>query len=192
VGDPDRGILISWIGLPDNHYASAEEDWEGSMTLPRELRIRDGHLYQYPDPEVTGLREEEMAPERMLPAAGEMELLCDGDDLDLNLFTDADGNGGLTIRYDAASKTVTIDKSGLKLRFNEAIGEKLDMPLRTPLKKLSIFIDHCSVEIFANDGEETFTAHVYPTQEETGYTLAGNAKVKLWTYKASVKDDFVV
>ena len=27
------------------------------------------------------------------------------------------------------------------------------MPLRTPLKKLQIFIDRSSVEIFANDGE---------------------------------------
>ena len=162
------------------------------MTLPRELRIRDGHLYQYPVPEVTQLREAEMTPEGKLPAAGEMELLCDGSDLDLNLFTDADGNGGLKLHYDAASRTVTVDKSSLKLRFNEAVDEKLDMPLRTTLKKLDIFIDHCSAEIFANDGEETFTAHVYPTKEETGYTLAGNAEVKLWTYKASVKDDFVV
>ena len=192
VGDPDKGILISWIGLPDNHYASAEEDWEGSMTLARELRIRDGHLYQYPVPEVMELRETEMAPEGKLPRAGEMELECDGGDLDLNLFTGPDGKGGLTVHYDAASRTVTIDKSGLTMRFNEAVGEKLDMPLCTPLKKLSIFIDHCSVEFFANDGEETFTAHVYPTKEETGYTLSGNAEVKIWTYKASVKDDFVV
>ncbi len=192
VGDPDKGILLAWIGLPDNHYASAEEDWEGSMSLPRELRIKDGHLYQYPVKEVMALRDEEIKPEGKLPKAAEMELTCDGGDLDLNLFTLADGNGGLTIHYDASSQTMTIDKSHLTLRFNEAVGEKLDMPLRTPLKKLNVFIDHSSVEIFANDGEETFTAHVYPTKEETGYTLVGNAVAKLWPYKASVKDDFVI
>lgn len=40
VDDPDKAILISWIGLPDNHYPTQEQDWEGSMTLPRELRDR--------------------------------------------------------------------------------------------------------------------------------------------------------
>ncbi|MBR4212290.1 MAG: glycoside hydrolase family 32 protein, partial [Oscillibacter sp.] len=44
VGDPDKAILIAWIGLPDNHYPTEEEDWEGSMSLPRELRLKDGRL----------------------------------------------------------------------------------------------------------------------------------------------------
>ena len=76
--------------------------------------------------------------------------------------------------------------------FNEAVGEELEMPLRTPLKKLNIFIDHSSVEIFVNDGEETFTSHVYPTDQEHGYVIEGKADVRLWNYSASVKDDFVV
>ena len=192
VGDPDKGILISWIGLPDNHYASAEEDWEGSMTLARELRIRDGYLYQTPVPEVYSLRQEEWKPEGILPKAGEMQLACDGEDMILKLFTKEDGSGGLLLRYDSASKTMTVDKSNMEQRFNEAVGECLEMPLETPLQKLEIFIDHSSAELFVNDGEETFTAHVYPTAQETGYTLEGNAGVRIWTYMASVKDDFVV
>ena len=192
VEDPDRGILIAWIGLPDNHYASAEEDWEGSMSLPRELRIRDGHLYQYPVAEITSLRDQELSADGNLPAAGELQLAAEGGDLTLKLFTDGDGNGGLVIAYDAAAQKFTVDKTGLKQRFNEAVGERLDMPLRTPLKKMGIFIDHSSVEIFVNDGEETFTTHVYPEADEKYYTLDGKADVKLWSYKPSVKDDFVV
>ena len=33
IGDPDKAILIAWIGLPDNHYPTEEEDWEGSIAL---------------------------------------------------------------------------------------------------------------------------------------------------------------
>ena len=192
VGDPDKGILISWIGLPDNHYSSAEEDWEGSMTLPRELHIRDGQLYQVPVAGVRDLRLEELPAAGRLPLAGEMQIGCDGNDLTLRLFTDADGKGGFLFFYDAARNVCTVSKKGLVNRFNEAVGEELEMPLRTPLKKLNIFIDHSSVEIFVNDGEETFTSHVYPTDQEHGYVIEGKADVRLWNYSASVKDDFVV
>ena len=192
VDDPEKAILISWIGLPDNHYPSAEEDWEGSMTLPRELRIRDGHLYQNPVPGIRQLREKEQEPDGKLPAAGEMEIRFDGKDMTLKLFTAENKEGGFVISYDAGRNCCIVDKSKMKLRFNENVGEQLEMPLLTPLKKMSIFIDHCSVEIFVNDGEETFTSHVYPTEDEIYYSLQGGRDVKLWSYRSSVTDDFAV
>ena len=192
VDDPDKAILIAWIGLPDNHYPSAEEDWEGSMSLPRELTIRNGHLYQYPVAAVKSLRTEESVPAGILPAAGQMQITCSGGDLSLSLFEDICQKGALQIRYDEKSKIITVDKSEMKHRFNETVGERLEMPLLSPLKTLDIFIDRSSVEIFANDGEETFTAHVYPTADDTRYSLQGAAEVKIWKYASSVKDDFVV
>ena len=68
----------------------------------------------------------------------------------------------------------------------------LDMPLEQPLEKLQIFIDHSSVEIFANGGEATFTSHVYPTERGFHYTVTDGAGVKLWTLSPSVTDEFVV
>ena len=192
IGDPDRAILIAWIGLPDNHYPTEEEDWEGSLSLPRELRIRDGKLVQTPLPGLEVLRDTQIAPEGKLPAVCELELTASGDgDVDFNLFTRADGTGGLRLHYDSASKRCTVDRSGMDKRFNQAVGETLDMPLDAPLKKLRVFIDRCSAEIFANDGEATFTTHVYPTEREFNYTLDGG-KLKIWTLKASVTDEFVV
>ncbi len=192
VEDSDRGILISWIGLPDNHYPTEEEDWEGSMTLPRELRIRDGRLIQTPVPEVYDLRGEELPVDGNLKRACELVVEFDGKNADLNLFTKADGTGGLTLHYDAANKTCTVDKRGLDKRFNEQVGEVLIMPLTSSLRKMDIFIDHSSVEIFVNDGEETFASHVYPTDEELYYRASENADVRIWSMKPSVKDDFVV
>ena len=85
-----------------------------------------------------------------------------------------------------------MDRTGLNKRFNQSVGEALDMPFETPLRKLRIFIDRCSVEIFANDGEETFTSHVYPEADEFHYTVTDGAAVKLWALKPSVIDDFVI
>ena len=121
-----------------------------------------------------------------------MEVVFNGGDADLNLFTKTDGTGGLTMHYDAAKGICTFDKSGMTNRCNEAIGEVLDMPLENGLTKLDIFIDRSSVEYFANDGEATFTAHSYPTAEEFHYAASGDVSVKIWNLKPSVRDDFVV
>ena len=71
------------------------------------------------------------------------------------------------------------------------VGEALDMPLDAPLTKLRVFIDRCSVELFANDGEATFTTHLYPTEEEFHYTLNGGS-LRLWALAPSVTDEFIV
>lgn len=192
IGETDKAILIAWIGLPDNHYPTEEEDWEGSLSLPRELRISGGKLVQTPLPGLEGLREAEIAPEGKLSAVCELELTASGEkDLDFNLFTRPDGSGGLRLHYDSAAKRCTVDRSGMDKRFNQQVGEVLDMPLDAPLTKLRVFIDRCSAEIFANDGEATFTTHVYPTEREFNYTLSGGT-LRGWTLKTAVTDAFIV
>ena len=192
VGDPDKAVLISWIGLPDNHYPTEEEDWEGSMTLPRELRVVNGKLVQTPVAGIEALREKELPADGTLVPACELEVTPKAGDFELNLFTKADGSGGFRMKYDAAKGAFTVDRTGLDKRFNQQVGEVLELPVETPLKKLRVFIDRCSVEIFVNDGEETFTSHVYPTAEEFHYTVTDGAEVKLWSLKPSVVDDFVI
>ena len=192
IGDPDKAILIAWIGLPDNHYPTEEEDWEGSMTLPRELRIRDGKLLQTPIAGIEALREEEIAPEgRLLPAC-ELEVEVPAGDFDLNLFTRADGSGGVTMHYDADRRVCTFDRRGMEKRFNEAVGEVLELPLDEPLRTLRIFIDRSSCEYFVNNGEATFTTHCYPTEGEFGYTVSPGANMRIWRLGRSVGDEFVI
>ncbi len=192
VDDPDKSIIIAWIGLPDNHYPTEAEDWEGSMTLPRELRIREGRLYQTPITGVEDLRDEEVSPDGRLYPACELEITSDGGDFDLALYTKEDGSGGITFHYDRESGICRVDRTGMDKRFNEKVGEVLTMPLNSPLTSLRIFIDRSSTEIFVNQGEATFTTHSYPTEQEFHYTLSDGAEMKMWTLKPSVRDDFVI
>ena len=192
VSDPDKAVLIAWIGLPDNHYPTEEEDWEGTMTLPRELRVRCGRLIQTPIAGVEALRGGELTPSGVLCAACELSVETEGGDLDLNLFTRADGTGGLRLHYDAVRRVCTVDRSGMDRRFNEQVFERLDMPLEEPLHNLRVFIDHCSAELFFNDGAATFTTRIYPTEREFHYTVSDGARLRLWTLTPSVTDDFVV
>ena len=192
VGDPDKAILIAWIGLPDNHYPTEEEDWEGSMSLPRELRVVNGKLLQTPITGIESLREDEIKPGGSLPAACELEVSVPEGAFDLALFTREDGSGGLRLSYNPETKVCTFDRTGMDKRFNTNVFEVLDMPLDTPLKKLRIFADHSSVEIFANDGEATFTTHLYPTEREFHFTVTPGIEMRIWPYRASVTDEFVI
>nr|MCR4711318.1 sucrose-6-phosphate hydrolase [Clostridia bacterium] len=190
VGDPDKAVLISWIGLPDNHYPTEEEDWEGSMTLPRELRIRDGKLFQTPVAGIESLRGREISPagdpDGGVPSVGSLPSACEmivevpeGRNFDLDLFTKADGSGGLRLHYDAEKNVCTFDRTGMEKRFNQQVFEVLDVPLESPLKMIRIFIDHCSTEYFINDGETTFTTRSYPTEDEFRFTVSGGAAVRI-------------
>ena len=161
------------------------------MTLPRELRIVDGKLLQTPISGIEQLRWAEKPDDGILPDACELEIEIPAGDFDLALFAKADGSGGLTLHYDAASKVCTLDRRGLNKRFNRNVFEVLDMPLENELRKLRIFIDRSSTEIFVNDGEATFTTHSYPEENEH-YLTHSPAQVKMWALEASVTDEFVV
>lgn len=191
VADPEKAILIAWIGLPDNHYPSAEDDWEGSMSLPRELRIVEGKLLQTPISGVEALRWAEKPDDGVLPDACELELEIPAGDFDLALLARADGSGGLRLHFDAAAGICSLDRSGMTQRFNTQVFERLELPLEGGLRKLRIFVDRSSAELFFNDGEATFTTHVYPEENEH-YLTHSPAEVKLWALKPSVTDEFVV
>ena len=83
-------------------------------------------------------------------------------------------------------------RTGMEKRFNENVFETISFSPDTELKKISAFIDSCSVELFINDGEKTFTSHIYPTAEEHRFAVSGNAGVKVWGLKTTVTDKFVV
>ena len=53
---PDgRALIISWIGLPDIDYPTDKYDYQGAMSLVKELSIKNGKLYQYPVEAITSL-----------------------------------------------------------------------------------------------------------------------------------------
>ncbi len=191
VSDPDKAILIAWIGLPDNHYCTEPEDWEGSMTVVRELRLKDGKLVQAPVEAIAGLRETALPADGRLPGVCELLVENKGTEFALTLFAKGDGAGGFTFVFDPEKKALVADRRGMNKRFNESVGEVLEVPMES-VRNVRALIDKCSVELFFNDGEATFTSHVYPEMNEHHFTLSVNTKVTIYPLKPSVVDDFVV
>ena len=201
VQDPDKAILIAWMGLPDVTYPTDEEEWAGSLTLPRELTVRGRRLIQKPLPELKKLRGEELSLEEKLneeqcirlPDACEIEVDIRPGDCEIGILTDGDGTGGIVISYDDREKEITIDKSGMKERFNTELGESRKRPLPDGLSHLRIFIDRSSVEIFVNDGDAVFTTRAFPTDLEHFMKIKeGDTFMHIWKLKPAVKDNFII
>ncbi len=196
--EADEAILFSWMGAPDGSYPTDEEDWAGWLTLPRGLTVRGRRLIQRPLPELKKLRDEPIEPVlneagcTPLPRAAELEFDCRPGSVNLDLFTDRDGKGGMAIRYDEDKKEISVDRSGLRIRFNPEEGFSRARPLEAGLNHLRIFVDSSSVEIFVNDGDAIFTSRVFPTEAEHFFRVRGDVFTRLWTMKRAVKEEFLI
>ena len=156
--------------------------------------MRDHRLIQQPLDELRALRGKKIDLEStdLLPRVCEMELISRGGDLMLRLFAGADGTGGWTIAYDDSAKEITVDRAGLKRRFNTEQGEQRTRPLPKGLFHLRIFIDRSSIEIFVNDGDAVFSSRIFPTKGEDRLIVEGDASVHLWELKRAVEESFAV
>lgn len=50
VGDPEKAVIIAWIGLPDNHYPTEPEEWEEGLyqlLLSRKAELPEGSYTTY-------------------------------------------------------------------------------------------------------------------------------------------------
>ncbi len=199
VQDEDKAVVVAWMGLPDVTYPTDEENWQGCLTLPRELTVRGRRLCQQPLPALKQLRDMEInlgdyTPGHVawLPRVSEIELYCRPGDLNLNLFTKADGTGGLRISYNDDTSEITVDRSGMTKRFNVEHGEARTRILEDGLSHLRVFMDQSSVEIFVNDGDAVFTSRIFPTADEENFTMTGDAFMRMWSLRSAVEDTLVV
>lgn len=56
-----RRLLIGWMGMPDadeeyTNPTAKEENWQHCLTVPREVTMKNGMLYQWPVEELNTLR----------------------------------------------------------------------------------------------------------------------------------------
>ncbi|MDD3225266.1 MAG: sucrose-6-phosphate hydrolase [Clostridium sp.] len=173
-----RTILIGWMGLPEQEDSpTVKNNWIHCMTIPRELSLKGDKLIQKPVSEMGELRREKITYNDLRVDNEEVtlskihgdsyEMICDFTNIDaqqfgLKLRSSKLNDESTLLYYDVSSKKVILDrdksgvcKTGVRRRKVE-IDKKL---------KLHIFMDKSSIEVFINDGEETFTSRIYPRKE---------------------------
>ena len=156
-----RRILIGWMGLPDvegeyTNPTAEKEGWQHCLTVPREIRLYNGRLYQYPVEELKVLRgrdfridETQENIEVFRPFELEMKLdtrMC-RISFGMDLILEADG-----------------PKVWLRLSKEAGAGRRQRNAILPSgsLKELRMLVDTTAVEIYLNHGEIVFSTRYYP------------------------------
>lgn len=160
-----RRIAIGWISDFYNEHCPEESGAHGSMSIPRELHVRDGVLYQKPIEEIyqqkgrcyCNVSRQNVSLKHLNRNAYYAKLLFEADtDVDILL-----GKGeGAELRLVKTGNELRLAAKGVKSEAADCV-TWIDA-----LKKLEIFMDHRTVEVFVNDGERAAAKIFY--QEKDG------------------------
>jgi beta-fructofuranosidase len=184
---PDgRRIMIAWMSSWNNDLPTRRlnHGWNGSMTLPRELSFLGGRLIQRPAREIFA----RIGPLAAFRGRGSIVCACPvsamidasiglhGEDvIDMDVFRSGDER--LRIRYSATDGLLTADRSLcgypiLKDAVTENVACATTVSLFAGRLELQIFLDVCSVEIFASGGEKTLTLLAFPMGAANTFAIA--------------------
>lgn len=201
--DNGRVILVGWMDMWGKEYPTQKDGWEGALTIPRELFLKNNKVYSRPVHELKKLRSNpvsygEFAVNKNISGylgnvkgdSLEIEANFDINPVDCKQFGfklrfSEEKNEKALIYYDFEKQQVVFDKrfSGLG-----SVSKKIvSLPLKCNKINFHIFIDKSSVEVFINDGELVMSNRIYPCAESVNYdlfTTGGPVKVKnlkAWT-----------
>ena len=181
-----RRILVGWMGIPDADYTNrtTENGWQHALTMPRELILKDGIIYQRPVEEIKALR-----GNMRTFAADEFKDL-EVENLSFELCAEFEKCNGfkLNLRNDIS---LSFDKSKglIELNMGESgCGRDARYAYCDEIRNIDVYSDTSAFEIFINDGEIVFTTRAYTdgTQKIGFEKLDGLSKVCMYDMKKVV------
>ena len=174
-----RLIMTAWMQAWESYITPENYIWSGLMTLPRELSLKNGRLYQKPVRELEGWKSEGRAGEiaggknecifKKARRHFELDLKSQAASGQINLSL-AGGAEKVMLKINLDDKSISFDRSEslvagkipyrkAKIRTEENAGGENS---QTGGKfKFQIICDTCSLEVFINDGIMTFTNIFY-------------------------------
>ena len=170
---PDgRRIMIAWMKSWDACVIPNSQDWQGMMTLPRELELKDGKIWQTPVREIEKYHKN---PCRYDHAEINQETtLCgiEGRTIDLTVLLEEDEFQTFSMKlaankeyetsftYHKAENMLEIDRTYCGVTKDVVCVRKLKISNPEGLKKMRFILDRQSIELFLNDGEQVATTAI--------------------------------
>lgn len=202
---PDgRRIMIGWMQNWDTiSHRLSELQWFAQMSLPRELSVQNGRLYQRPIREFDEMRKDKVEYKDVLLEDRTISLdKIQGRQIDMEIIIRPEdkevGYKKFAIRFAQNEKFHT----ALSFRHYESI-LKIDRKFSGTRRayihqrrclvrgdkdelKLRIILDRFSVEVFINDGEQVMSATIFTDQQAKGISFFADGKVKMDIVKYSL------
>lgn len=204
IRTPDgRCVMIGWMQNWDtcNLHREGERAWYGQMSLPRELSIKNGRLYQQPIRELLALRAGKVEHRDVLVEDGVVSLPgVEGRTVDLELLIEPADAENIYQKFAVRFAQNETYQTAVSFRPHEAtlkVDRKFSGSRRAIIHqrrcllkgctdgklKLRLILDRFSVEVFANDGEYVMTATLYTEQAAKGISFFADGKVRMQVTK---------
>ncbi len=196
---PDgRRVMIGWMqnwNTCDQYRPMEEQRWFGQMSIPRELSIRNGRLYQKPIRELEGLRRNEMRYDDVI-VDGTVQLDgITGRRVDLEVEVEPEDAQRVYQKFAVRFARNEMYQTSVSFRPYECV-LKLDRKFSGSRKaiihqrrskipapdgriRLRLILDRFSVEIFVNDGEQVMSATIYTEQCADGIAFFADGRVRM-------------
>ena len=193
---PDgRRVMIGWMQNWDTSKTTGYEErpWFGQMSLPRELFLKNGRLYQQPIRELARYRsgnveyrdvllDGEKTLEGIEGRVIEMELRLRPADpknpyqkFIMNFAQNEQYHSVLSYRPDESLLQIDRKFSGSRRAYIHQ--RRCLVPGRNGEIRLHVILDRFSAEIFINDGEQVMTATILTGSDATGISFETDGKV---------------
>lgn len=173
----NRHILIGWVGMPDKlqDYPTINDGWVHSLTLPRELILKNDKLYQRPISELNELNQNtttKMNKDKIsLSTNKKLEISIPLKDISNWQGKLKFNDEYILLTYDKNNSIFTIDRNQLKLGGK---GIRQFLVKAQDELNLSIYIDNSIIELYLQDGEYYATFCYYPTNDNPVFDLIQN------------------
>lgn len=173
----NRHILIGWVGMPDKlqDYPTINDGWVHSLTLPRELILKNDKLYQRPISELNELNQNATTKintdKISLSANKKLEISIPLKDISSWQGKLKFNDEYILLTYDKNTSVFTIDRNQLKLGGK---GIRQFLVKAQDELNLSIYIDNSIIELYLQDGEYYATFCYYPTNDNPVFDLIQN------------------
>ncbi|MDQ4502552.1 glycoside hydrolase family 32 protein [Sinomonas sp. ASV322] len=197
-GLPYRRVMIGWMSNWDYANSTPTEGWRSAMALPREITLRtvDGRvrLAQSPiAPEATRTTDASDAVGRPLSARRTwLTTMSRGSACRVRLTAPAPARGTFGLCFGAGGgegACVTVDARAQEIRLDRTASGVVDFHELFPSVEhapldlvdgriqLDVYIDACSIEVFAQGGLSTITDLVFPHGERTSIEFFASSDV---------------
>ena len=195
---PDgRRIMIAWMQNWDTlAYRRNESKWFAQMSLPRELSVKNGRLYQVPVRELDSMRANKVEYRDVVIKDTRITLdQIEGRTVDLELVIRPVDKDKLYKKFELCFAENEKYHSTLRFRPDESVlkidrsfsgSERAVVHQRECLVngdcnelKLRVILDRFSAEIFINDGEQVMSAVILTEQDAKGISFAVNGAARI-------------
>ncbi len=157
--DRNRTIMYAWLGQAGTEYPFEQEyQWSQMLTMPRNLKLINGLLYQLPIEEVRNSVDEKILfTKEIKPNSRAFKLeISANEEFDLKI-----GNDEYFVSLNCMENKLVLNRSKCQFEVATEYGAIREIKGDFKAVNIELYVDNSALEIFINDGRYTMTSRFF-------------------------------